>query len=171
MPKKKKSFVLKVQKSEIFLPIVTLFFTCSFGHVKCSFRNTGETILPKRHRFFTWSPKTLRKVTTCSEKNVSSKKSSRHAECKVVIPDESFSPSWRRKKSRSQTKFRPHSEKVKKVIFYFQKVFSWKKSTLLLKVFLVKLRMQFRQPCQKIFAESDNFSSENPKALEKLTLF
>ena len=168
----KKNSDLKYKKSEFFLPIVTFLSTSSSGHVKCSFHNTGETLSRKVHRRFTRGPKTLRKVTICSEKNVSSKKSSRHAECKVVIPDESFSPSWRRKKllAKVKKKLRTPFPKINNNFFYFQKVFSWKKSTLLLKVFLLTLRMQFRQPCRKTFAESDNFFSDNPKALEKFTL-
>ena len=93
---KKKSYS-KYKKSEFSLPIVTFLSTSSSGHVKCSFHDTGETLSRKVHRRFTRGPKTLRKVTICSEKNVFSKKSSPHAECKVVIPDESFSQSWRKK--------------------------------------------------------------------------
>ena len=102
--KGKKNSDSKYKISEFFLPIVTFLSTSSSGHVKCSFHGTGETLLPKVHRRFTRGPKTLRKVTICSEKKRFIKKSSRHAECKVVIPDESSSLSWRRKKLLAKVK-------------------------------------------------------------------
>ena len=71
--KGKKNSDSKYKISEFFLPIVTFLSTSSSGHVKCSFHDTGETLLPKVHRRFSRGPKTLRKVTICSEKNVSSK--------------------------------------------------------------------------------------------------
>ena len=69
----KKTSDSKYKKISIFFPIVTFLSTSSSGHVKCSFHDTGETLLPKVHRRFSRGPKTLRKVTICSEKNVSSK--------------------------------------------------------------------------------------------------
>ena len=102
--KGKKKFGLKVQNIRIFL---------ANSYVSLhKFLWTREMQFPRHWRdTFAKSPQTLHSGSKNAAKSYNLfwkkrfiKKSSRHAECKVVIPDESSSLSWRRKKLLAKVK-------------------------------------------------------------------
>ena len=101
----------------------------SFGHLQCSFDRSTRKTSPKccnffsqslrKSRFCNHSPRMLKEVTTCSGKNVSSKKLSRHVGGKFVIPDENFF-------HRAIENVVWNPKRLKNFKHYFQKKFSWK---------------------------------------------